>query len=428
MSVLQTELPLDPHESREESTGMRVLYIDHTSKIGGGEIALFNIVRYIDRAVLRPSVLLFEDGPFAEKLGPVVDLHILPLDASVAQASKDGLGVGSGAKVKAVWLTLRHVYRVAGFARAAKADLIHTNSLKADIIGGLAGRLAGIPVIWHIRDRIDNDYLPGSVVKVFRFLSRTIPSFVIANSEATLATVRLNGRRPSAAVGSGVDLSHPAFSLAAPAPTTSPEAGGAVIGLVGRISPWKGQDVFLRAAARVLQRYPHTRFQIIGAALFTEREYESTLQGLCAELGIEHAVEFTGFVQNVPERIARLDILVHASTTGEPFGQVIVEGMAASKPVVATNGGGVPEIVQDGVTGILVPMKDPDAMAEAILTLLDAPEAAQRMGQLGRERVLERFTIQRTCHMLEDIYRQVLHRTSPTAGAGAQISAATHGT
>ncbi len=398
---------------------MRVLYIDHTSKIGGGEIALFNIVRYIDRTVVEPSVLLFEDGPFAEKLRPVVDLHLLPLAPSVAKASKDGLGVSSGMKVSAVWLTLRHIHKVTRFARASKADVIHTNSLKADIIGGLAGRLAGIPVIWHIRDRIDSDYLPASVVKVFRVLSRTIPKFVIANSDATLATVHLNGRRPSAAIGSGVDLSHPAFSAEAVAQPRVSEREGALIGLVGRISPWKGQDIFLRAAAQVLKQHPHTRFQIIGASLFTEREYEESLQSLCKDLDIEHAVEFTGFVQNVPERVARLDMLVHASTTGEPFGQVIIEGMAASKSVVATNGGGVPEIVQDGVTGILVPMKDVEAMANAISFLLEHPEIATRMGQLGRKRVMEKFTIQRTCRLLEDIYRQLLR---PSAKARSPLT------
>ena len=403
---------------------MRVLYIDHTSKIGGGEIALFNIVRCIDRTLVEPRVLLFEEGPFAEKLGPVVDLHILPLAASVARASKDGLGVGSGTNLSLIWLTLRHIKRVAKYARDTGAELIHTNSLKADIIGGFAGRLAGIPVIWHIRDRIDEDYLPASVVRVFRVLSRAIPCFVIANSDATLAAVQLNGRRPSAAIGSGVDLSHPAFSAKAVAQRRDAVRHSAVIGLVGRISPWKGQDIFLRAAAVILERHPQTRFQIIGAALFAEREYEASLQGLCKELGIEHAVEFTGFVQDVPARIAQLDILAHASTTGEPFGQVIIEGMAAGKPVVATNGGGVPEIVQDGVTGILVPMKDVESMAEAICLLLEEPATAVRMGRLGRERVMERFTIQRTCRMLEQVYRQVLGK-STTLENSSQVTGVT---
>ena len=99
--------------------------------------------------------------------------------------------------------------------------------------------------------------------------------------------------------------------------------------------------------------------------------------------------------------------MVHASTTGEPFGQVIIEGMAASKPVVATNGGGVPEIIQDGVTGVLVPMKDVNRMTEAMSLLIEQPEMAARMGRLGHEHVIGKFTIQRTCRMLEHIYREM---------------------
>lgn len=385
---------------------LRVLYIDHTAKIGGGEIALFNLVRYIDRSAVEPLVLLFEDGPLHDRLIPVATTRVLSLDSAVAKANKDALGVGSLFKLKAVWLTLRHIVRVASFLRSEQIDVVHTNSLKADIIGGFAAKLAGVPVVWHVRDRIDADYLPRFVVVLFRLLSRFIPDFVIANSQATLDTVQLHGRRPSAAIGSGVDLS---ASQDLKVEDVS-EGAGPRIGLVGRISPWKGQHIFLQAAAEVLKQYPSARFQIIGAPLFAERAYEEELLQLCASLGIEHAVEFTGFVQDVPARVAALTILVHASTTGEPFGQVIIEGMAARKPVVATNGGGVPEIVQDGVTGILVPMGNASAMAAAIKQLLGDPERSARMGLLGRERVLEHFTIQKTAQMVEAVYAQMVHR------------------
>jgi glycosyltransferase involved in cell wall biosynthesis len=125
-------------------------------------------------------------------------------------------------------------------------------------------------------------------------------------------------------------------------------------------------------------------------------------------LYLTDAVEFAGFVEDVPARIAELDIVVHASTTGEPFGQVIIEAMAEQKPVVATNGGGVPEIVQDGITGLLVPMGDAPALADALRYLLDHPEIAAQMGREGRKRVLAQFTIQRTARMVESVYRELL--------------------
>lgn len=100
--------------------------------------------------------------------------------------------------------------------------------------------------------------------------------------------------------------------------------------------------------------------------------------------------------------------MVHASTKGEPFGQVIIEGMAAGKPVVATNGGGVPEIVEDGRTGILVPMGDVQAMAEAISQILSDPVEARAMGIRARQRVADHFTLQQTARRVEAVYEEVL--------------------
>jgi glycosyltransferase involved in cell wall biosynthesis len=111
-----------------------------------------------------------------------------------------------------------------------------------------------------------------------------------------------------------------------------------------------------------------------------------------------------GFQNDIAAAIHSLDILVHASTVGEPFGQVIVQGMACGKPVIATNGGGVPEIVVDGKTGLLIPRNDAPAMAEAICTLLADEQRAKQMGVLGRQRVVERFTIQQSVIELTKIY------------------------
>jgi glycosyltransferase involved in cell wall biosynthesis len=182
------------------------------------------------------------------------------------------------------------------------------------------------------------------------------------------------------------------------------------LGLLGRISPWKGQHVFLKAAAMVHREMPTVRFSIIGAALFDEADYENKMRHLAAELGLQGVVEFTGFCANVTEQIEQLDVVVHASTMGEPFGQVIIEGMAAAKPVIATNGGGVPEIVVDGETGILVPMGDVSALANAMQWMIHHPAEAAQMGNRGRMRVLESFTVQKSTAKVEAIFTQLLNR------------------
>ncbi len=397
----------------EKQNIRRVLYIDHTAEIGGGEIALLNLIRNIDSRKVAPIVLLFADGPLVEKIRPYAETHVLKLESRVAKIGKDTLGWKSLLKFRSAWVTVRHVFMVTRFAKCAQVEIVHTNSLKSDVIGGIAGKFAGIPVIWHVRDRIETDYLPLLVVKVFRFLCRTVPDFVIANSSATLGTLHLMGKRTGLAIASGIDTAaftdvvHDGCDIDGLAQATRKKQG-IFIGLIGRISPWKGQHIFIEAASLLHSQFPNVRFQIIGAPLFAEREYEQQLHELCERLGVVEAVEFVGFVENVPERIAQLDIVVHASTSGEPFGQVIIEGMAEQKPVVATNGGGVPEIVEDGVTGLLVPMGDAVAMANAIDFLLRNPLIAKEMGARGRERALSQFTIQMTARKVEAVYDQVL--------------------
>jgi len=393
---------------------LRVLYLDHTAKIGGGEIALVNLLRHLDRSVVFPIALLFMEGPLRERLVGCCDMHVIPLADSALTANKDGLGWRSLLQLRASLSVLLHIWRVVQFARKMEIDLIHTNSLKADIIGGIAARIAGIPVVWHVRDRIEADYLPKMVVRVFRFLSQNLPDFVIANSSATLASLHLNGKGRSATVDANGRVVHDGCNVVSIKDGSDSVRTSVRIGLVGRISPWKGQDIFIKAAALLKEKHPEARFEIIGAPLFSEREYEACLHTLCDELNVNDTVEFAGFVENVPGRIAELDIVVHASTTGEPFGQVIIEGMAEQKPVVATNGGGVPEIVQDGITGLLVPMGDALRMAEAIDYLLTHPDEATEMGVRGRERVQTHFTIQKTARMVEAVYGEVFGR--PLAG------------
>lgn len=432
-----------PKGRRQSSATARVLYMDHTATMGGGEVALLNLVRYLDREQYRPVVLLFSEGTLRRALEEAgVETHRMPLAASVVNTRKDTLGARSLLRLRDVLQTLRCIRQVARFIREHDIDLVHTNSLKADIVGGVAAKLARTPVLWHVRDRIDSDYLPGTVVRVFRWLCRALPDCVVANSTSTLGTIRLPKTKRAATVYSGVVMDgrstasssgtwhvvHDGVRQEAFAGIGS-SPGGPRVGLVGRISPWKGQHVFLRAAARVRERFPGARFLVIGGALFEERAYEREVRELARTLGLEECVEFTGHRDDVPELVGGLDLLVHASTTGEPFGQVVVEGMAAGKPVVATRGGGVPEIVEDGVTGLLVPMGDAEAMAGAMERLLADPHAALAMGRRGRERVEERFTIQQTARKVERIYESLLARERPgqRPAPGGRLARASEG-
>ena len=403
----------------------RVLFVDHIAAMGGGEIALLNLVRALDRSRYEPVVLLMSDGPLRARLQDAgIETHLFTLPDSIVHARKDGLGGSSLLRVKDGCRALGFCVSLARWIRAHGIALVHTNSLKSDFLGGLAGRLAGVPVVWHVRDRIENDYLPAKVVKAFRLAARWLPTRVVANSAATLQTV-LPGNVPLENPGERYRVVHdgtPWVELASSVFQST--EGPPVVGIVGRISPWKGQDVFLRAAAAVRKQLPDARFRIIGSALFDESAYEQSLHTLCRELDLEAVVEFVGFRADVMAAIGELDVLVHASTTGEPFGQVVIEAMVMGKPVIATRGGGVPEIVVDGGTGVLVPMGDAGAMAEALAGLLSDPARRAAMGRAGRQRVDACFRIERVAADVAAVYDGLLHPASVTRPAPAARQAA----
>ena len=384
-----------------------ILFFDHTAQWSGGEISLFNLVTHLDQTKYRPVVVLFADGPLREKLDQAgIETRVIALDESVSQTRKDALGAASLLKlgqIGAIWQLVRQLRRIIKMerARSGHAVVVHCNSLKSDLIGGVAARLTGVPVVWHVRDRIADDYLPAPVVKAFQLAARLIPTRVIAVSGATLQT--LPGAR-GVAIHNGT-----VFANFDDLPSRAPFAGDApTFGIVGRLTAWKGQHIFLRAAALVRALVPDAKFRIVGAALFGEADYEAEVRALAAQLGLDDAVEWLGFRRDVPDVVAQMDVLVHASTTGEPFGQVLIEGMAAARPVVATNGGGVPEIVLDGETGILVPMNEVELLALAMLRLWREPESARAMGELGRARVQCEFTIEATARKVEAVWDEII--------------------
>jgi glycosyltransferase involved in cell wall biosynthesis len=387
---------------------IRVLYLDHTAQLSGGELALARLLAALDRGRVEPIVVLAEEGPLRELLAQKsIETRVLPLDERLRNVRKDSLGLagllGQLRSLGRIWVYARRVAQLAG---ERGADLIYSNSLKSHLYGSLAARLSGLPIVWHVRDRIETGYLPRPSVWLVRLLARRIPVCVVANSASTLATLGLRGHQPTAVIASGLTAEHIERCGVERAPNPVPR-----IGIVGRIAPWKGQDVFLRAAAQLLREGTAARFCIVGSPLFGEEAFERRLRELAAELGIGDSVEFLGF-SDVPAVLRTLDALVHASRRPEPFGQVIIEGLAAGLPVIATDGGGAREIIEHGRTGLLVPMGDPAALAEALGALLAHPERAAVLAAAGRQHVLAHYTVEQSARRSEALYDHLLKTSS----------------
>jgi glycosyltransferase involved in cell wall biosynthesis len=297
---------------------------------------------------------------------------------------------------------LPFVVRLARLLRAWHPDVVHTTSLKADLLGLAAGRLAHRPVVWHVHDRIAPDYLPGPVVRVFRAAARWGPTAVVANSAATAET--LPGARSLTVVHPGLAPEQIAADIDDRKGPVRP-----VVGLVGRISPTKGQLEFVRAAAHIAQRRPEVRFQVTGSALFGESAYEDRVRAEVERLGLGSVLTFTGFREDAGAVMDGLTVCVHASPVPEPFGQVVVEAMARGVPVVATSAGAVLEILDGGRLGYLARPGDVHDLARAIERAFDDPGRSDVVQAAWKE-VQTRYTAQHSADAILAVWQAVAAR------------------
>jgi glycosyltransferase involved in cell wall biosynthesis len=277
---------------------------------------------------------------------------------------------------------------------------VHANSLRACILAGAAAGLAGLPNVWQIHSVVAPPMIPSQAARILRFVAAHVPRQVIFNSQAAASCFDLPKEKVSV-VPPGVDgeLFHPG---------DHPPRKVARVGMIARLAPLKGQHVFIEAAQRLAVTHPEMEFLIAGTALFGEEEYAGRIRSQAASGPHGDRIRFLGFVDDVPALMRDLDVVVHASTLPDAFGQVIVEAMLSGRPVVATAIGGSAEMIEDGVTGRLVPPGDAAALAAAIAQVVDGKTAATAMAHRARALALDRFDVRCTTQAIEAVYEKVL--------------------
>jgi glycosyltransferase involved in cell wall biosynthesis len=301
---------------------------------------------------------------------------------------------------------LRHLGHLRSLAKNNKVDIIHTFFEKSEVMGWLAVRLSGIPV-W-ITSRRDLGFKRKRIYdKIFRLTSKDCKK-CIANCNAVKDKVIQQENLPPEKIEviyNGLDLSEYRQTLKN---ESLREELGVVNGtlLVGLIANFnfeiKGHIYFLGAAKKILEKVPDAKFVLVGDGPLRPRYQE-----VARELNLNNNVYFLGKRTDVPTIISNLDVSV-LSSINEGFSNVILESMAASKPVVATKVGGSPEMVTNGVTGYLVPPADSQSMANAIIKLLQNPDEAKTMGAAGRKIVQEKFTVEAMVKSYERLYVSLL--------------------
>ncbi|HEY2851063.1 MAG TPA: glycosyltransferase [Gemmatimonadaceae bacterium] len=362
-----------------------VLFVDHAGVLGGAELSLLDIAAAFGA---ESEVMLLTDGPFRASLeGRGVRVHVEELRAlkGVRKATRIP---GPAALADALRLS-RHVSR-----HAAPHRVIYANSQKAFVVSAAAGLLAHRPVVWHLRDILGPPHFSATNARAATTLANLRAARVIANSRATAAAFVAAGGRESLVrvVHNGIDPTPfdavTAAEAAAARAALGVPADAFVVSLFGRFHPWKGQQVLLKALASL----PNVHALFVGAPLFGEDAFASALHAQAEKSGVAARAHFTGFRSDIPVLMRASDAIVHASVYSEPFGRVIVEGMLAERPVIATRAGGVTEIIDDE-TGVLVPPDDPAALVHAIDALVaDRPRAA-RIAARGAARARAEFSV-----------------------------------
>jgi glycosyltransferase involved in cell wall biosynthesis len=353
-----------------------LLVANFADRRGGGEESLLTLARGLDRRRYAPCALVPGEGEIAAALrGLDIPVALLPMP-QVRPWTLPAV-LGGLRRLRALLATWR-------------PRLIHAHGSRGALYAGLVARASRIPVIWHVRIADRDPVLDRGLVG--------LAARVIVISRAVAA--RFDGCRHAGkirVVYNGVDPED-----WAPGVAVAP-ASGRVVLLAGRLCRDKGQRTLVRASRAVLAEVPDARFVLLGADTDGEAE---RLRGLSRQLGVDHAVELRPWIAD-PRPAFRASDVITLPSRSEGFGRVLVEAACLGKPVVASRVGGIPEVVVDRHTGLLVPAEDPRALASALITLLRDADLRRTLGSAARERALTRFTAQAHVGGVQAVYDEV---------------------
>jgi len=361
---------------------------------GGLEVTLLNIVNHLDRSRFAPHVVFLTDGPFVKLVqGAGIETHVVDA-GQVREVLKGG----------------KAVHRLTRLIRQLGMDLVHTHNTKSHLYGGLAAACVGVPCLFHLHGVPRAAMSRAGVVDMSSMLVPTRATVACSEYVASAFRLAWPSQREVTVVHNGIELEPPLSQAEVDSVRAEcgVPAGASLVLLVSRLQKWKGVHVLLDAVPIVLKRHPAAHFVIVGGTQFgLEKDYALALRGQAEQLQLNQAVYFAGPRSDVFRFYSAADLVVHSSIEPEPFGLVILEAMACGKPVVASDSGGPREIVENGITGLLVPANHPQELAEAIVNVLDNPQGAAQMGMAGLARVRSSFSVKKMVNQLQSIYEQM---------------------
>lgn len=403
---------------------MNVAFYNHTSDVSGAEISLLLTARHLQKA--RP-VVFAPEGELLDRAREA-GLAVMPVDSYRARLSRNPFRLARG-----IAGMLRAGYRLSQALKSQNVSLIHANSLRAGMMASLFAWHHRLPVVWHVRDMPPK----GLIGRGVSLLARLSAKALIGISTPVLEGFGTGLEKRQHLVHNGVELREideregRQLRQSLRQELNTP-LKAKVAAIIGQIAPWKRQEDAIEAVERLLRQGHDMYLWVVGEAKFrAENEaYGQALRARAEQLGMAHRVRFTGFRKDIMEICCAADLLFLCSDN-EPFGRVVIESMSQGTPVVATRSGGVPEIIEDGRSGLLYEVGHVEQLADLAGRLLQDDLYRARIGRSGARRVQSLFTIARTAQRVEEVYETVLGRSRRVSDVraserfvhGSQVSA-----
>jgi glycosyltransferase involved in cell wall biosynthesis len=364
----------------------KIVHVHKIAGVSGSEKHILQLLGALDRRLFEPVFLMLARQPDKEQ-GYIEQLRDAGVRVDVLRIRVD--------------LDPLLFLRLVAWFRRERPDVVHTHLIHADAHAVPAARLAGVPVVVSTKHNDDPFRTHPAVVVLERWLARRVDRTIAISESLRRFTIESTRTDPAKVltVRYGYDAAVDRPVLSTPSPVSP---GAAVVLAVGRLVDQKGHDVLIEAFARVCRRIPDATLVIVGGG-----EKRPALEGMVSALGLRGRVILTGHRSDARAFMRDAAVFAHPSRW-EGFGLVLLEAMADALPIVASRVSAIPEIVEDGVTGVLVAAGDHVALADALLGVLLNPERARRMGRAGRERLERDFSLEKMARATENVYRGAL--------------------
>jgi len=392
---------------------IKIAILDQSPDLGGAEVSILTFLKRMDRSRFDATVILPFEGPFSRALEKIdIPARIIRLPMSLVRLKRGKPWRSFLFLLLSFFAVQIFLLKLCLYLKRNRFELVVTNTIKAHLYGSIAARLCSIPLIWRFHDILSPPDFSPLLIKWVVLFGKIFPGKILAVSR-TAGNCLIEGGIGGKKVGvifNGIDDEQ--FKMNKSFKDIREEyrleKGTKLVGCIGRIIPQKGHKIFLSAIPGVVRKRPETFFLLIGEIFLGEEAYQKELLEMIERNGIEKRVLLTGFRSDIEDVIRSLDIVVLPSIAPEAFGLALLEAMALKKPVIASDIGGVKEIIEDGVHGFLVEPNQPGQLAERILDLLNHPDMADRVAERAQERVRQRFSLMQYMTGMEQACQEAL--------------------